>query len=86
MKTLPRGIIKRIHVSQPNLRLNRKDGGSRPVFTIQTSQGPLYANYIELRGSSQVVSRPEKPLSCGARIWIETRAEVAYDDKGIARQ
>lgn len=71
-----RGLIKRIHVSQVNLRANRKDAGDRPVFTVQLSSGPLHGSKVEIRGSSQLVCRPERPLSCGARIWIETRAEV----------
>lgn len=77
MTSIRRGLVKRIHVSQVNMRANRKDGGSRPVFTIQTSKGPLYARHVEIVGASALVN-PEKPLKCGARIWIETRAEVRY--------
>ena len=77
--TIPKDTIKRIHVSQVNLRLNRKDGGDRPVFTIQTSKGPLYASQVDVRGPCHLISNPKKPLKCGARIWIETRAEVNYD-------
>ncbi len=70
------GLTKRIHVSQVNLRANRKDGGNRPVFTVQMSSGPLYGSKIDIRGPSELISRPERPLKCGARIWIETKAEV----------
>ncbi len=76
--TIRKGLVKRIHVSQVNLRANRKDNGNRPVFTIQTSKGPRYASHVEIMGASTVVSRPNKPLACGARIWIETHAEVRY--------
>jgi hypothetical protein len=75
---LPKNRIKRIHVNQKNLRANRKDGGRRPLITIQTSKGPLYADRVDIKGASALVSRPNKPLACGARIWIETRAEVHY--------
>lgn len=76
--TIRKGLIKRIHVSQVNLRANRKDDGNRPVFTIQTSKGPRHASHVEIVGASTMVSRPKKPLACGARIWIETRALVRY--------
>lgn len=75
---LPKNRIKRIHVNQKNLRANRKDGGHRPLITIQTSDGPRYADHVDIKGVSALVSRPDKPLACGARIWIETRAEVRY--------
>ncbi len=75
---LRKGIIKRIHVSQVNLRANRKDGGDRPLFTIQTSTGPVYASHVDIRGKSELVGSPNKPLKCGARVWIETIAEVEY--------
>lgn len=76
--TLPKNTIKRIHVNQHHLRANRKDGGNRPVLTIQTSKGPVYADHVDIKGASSLVFRPEKPLSCGARIWIETHARVDY--------
>ena len=76
--TLPKNNIKRIHVNQHHLRANRKDGGNRPVFTIQTSKGPVYADHVDIKGESSLVFQPEKPLPCGARIWVETRAQVNY--------
>lgn len=78
---LKAGTIKRLHVNQHHLRANRKDGGKRPVFTIQTTKGPYYGHHVDIKGPSQLVARPDKPLSCGARIWIETRAEVIIEDK-----
>ena len=75
---LPKNRIKRIHVNQKNLRANREDGGHRPLITIQTSRGPVYADHVDIKGTSALVCRPDKPLPCGARIWIETRAEVNY--------
>ena len=77
MTSIRRGLVKRIHVSQVNMRANRKDGGKRPVFTIQTSRGPLYARHVVIKGPSALVN-PGKPMSCGARIWVITTAEVRY--------
>lgn len=77
MQSIRKGLVKRIHVSQVNLRANRKDGKKRPCFTIQTSKGPIKARRVEILGGSSLV-QGEKPLSCGARIWIETWATVVY--------
>lgn len=71
-----KGLVKRIHVSQVNLRANRKDGGSRPEFTVQTSDGPMKGRSVKINGPAELISRPNKPLKCGARVWLETRAEV----------
>lgn len=68
---LANGYIKRIHVDQQKIRNKEPD----PI-TIQTSAGSLKAAEIDILGSSQVVFRPDTPLSCGARLWVETTAEV----------
>ena len=78
MPKIRRDLIKRVHVSQVRIRANRKDGGERPVFTIQTSSGPIAASRVEIKGPSSLV-HSKRPLPCGARVWIETRAEVEYE-------
>lgn len=85
MKKIRKDIVKRIHVVQANLHANRKDDGNRPVFTIQTSTGPVHAHRVEIAGPSVLVNS-EKPLKCGARIWIETRAEVSYMEHADGQQ
>lgn len=77
---LRRGTVKRIHVSQPNIKSNRKHGTKLPVLSVVTSSAPvLHADTVEIRGTSRLVYRPDRPLSCGARVWIETRAEVKLE-------
>jgi hypothetical protein len=41
-------------------------------------QGSLntYCHGVEIAGPSKVVYSPDKPLSCGAKVWIETESEV----------
>ena len=68
--------LKRIHVNQHMIRANLKDGGERPVLTMKTGKTNTYGHRVTINGPSQVVYSPDKPLSCGARVWIETRAEV----------
>jgi hypothetical protein len=69
-------MIKRIHVNQHHIRANGKDGGDRPVITVKNYKENIKCNEVEILGSSKVVYSPNKPLSCGAKVWIETEAEV----------
>lgn len=73
---LDEGYIKRLHVSQPNIRKNLKEGTNEPVLTIQTSKGPVYGHRVKINGESELVYSPNKPLSCGARVYIETTSEI----------
>ena len=69
-------MLKRIHVNQHNVRSNKKNGTNKPVITVKTSMSNDYAHQLEVLGPSKVIYRPDKPLSCGAKVWIETTAEV----------
>ena len=69
-------MLKRIHVNQHNVRSNKKNGTNKPVITVKTSKSNNYAHRVEVLGPSKVIYRPDKPLSCGAKVWIETTAEV----------
>ena len=67
---------KRIHVNQHVIRSNKKNRENKPVLTVKTYQDNTYGNEVNILGHSKVVYRPDKPLSCGAKVWIETDAEV----------
>ena len=67
---------KRIHVNQHNIRANGKDNGDRPVITVKTYKDNRYCNQVEIPGKSKVLYRPDKPLSCGAKVWVETDSDV----------
>lgn len=68
--------MKRIvHVNQHNIRANKK-GENLPVITVKTYKSNLKCNEVVIEGPCRIVYRPEKPLSCGARVWIETEAEI----------
>ena len=72
---------KRIHVNQHNIKANRKDGGTRPVITVKTYNKNHKCNEVNIHGPSKVIYSPDKPLKCGARVWIETDALVDLDCK-----
>ena len=65
-----------IHVNQHVIKSNRKNGMNDPVLTVKTYKENNYAHEIEIEGPSKVVYSPNKPLSCGAHVWIETQGEV----------
>lgn len=65
-----------IHVNQHVIKANRKNGTNNPVLTVKTYKENIYAHEVEILGFSKVVYSPDKPLSCGAHVWIETQGEV----------
>ena len=68
---------KRIHINMHKIRFNKKHGTNDPVITVKTSRSYRYAHGVDILGPSTVIYRPNKPLSCGARVWIETEGEVS---------
>ena len=67
---------KRIHVNQHKIRSNKKHNLNEPVITVKTSKSNNYGHEVEILGPSKIIYSPDKPLSCGAKVWIETEAEV----------
>jgi len=65
-----------IHVNQHVIKANRKNGTNEPVLTVKTYKSNNYAHEVIINGPSKVIYRPDKPLSCGAHVWIETESEV----------
>lgn len=70
------GTIKRLHVDKHVIASNRKNSEDKPPLTLQLSTGAIKCRRVRISGPSEFIYRPEKPLSCGARAWIETKAEV----------
>lgn len=69
-------MITRIHVNQHAIRRNKKTGGNEPVISVKRGRKNERAKAVWIHGPSCVVYRPEKPLSCGATVWVETSGEV----------
>jgi hypothetical protein len=65
-----------VHVNQHVIKSNRKEGKTDPVLTVKTYKSNTYAHEVDIKGDSRIVYSADKPLSCGARVWIETEAEV----------
>ena len=71
-----KNIKKKIHVNQHKIRSNKKHNLNEPVITVKTSKSNDYGHEVAILGPSKIVYSPDKPLSCGAKVWIETEAEV----------
>jgi|TARA_R110000851_G_scaffold309089_7_gene468414 hypothetical protein len=70
-----------IHVNQHKIRKNTKHGTDEPVLTCKTYKENLYAHEAILRTKdgvevARVIYSPHKPLSCGARVWIEVDTDT----------
>ena len=74
---------KQIHINQHNIRSNikLKSKDRLPVITCKTYKSNTKANRLEILDAdgeiaATVIYSPDKPLSCGARVWIETKNDV----------
>lgn len=65
-----------IHVNNHVIKRNAKTGEREPTLTVKQGRKNTYAHSVEILGPSRVVYSPDKPLNCGAKVWIETTAEV----------
>ena len=77
---------KIIHINQHVIRKNTKTGERNPVITCKTYNTNDYADRVIIKDKdgdevATIVYSPDKPLSCGARVWIETRNEIEIINK-----
>ena len=61
-----------IHINQHVIRNNSKHGLNDPCVTVKTYKSNEYFTSVEIVGPSKIVTT-NKPLSCGAKVWIETK-------------
>jgi len=73
--------IARIHVNQHVIKANAKNGENNPIFTVKQGGKNTYSFNVKVKGEMELVYSPDKPLSCGAKVWIETRGELILDEK-----
>tara|TARA_R100000808_G_scaffold6960_4_gene20402 strand:- start:18652 stop:18891 length:240 start_codon:yes stop_codon:yes gene_type:complete len=75
-----------IHVNQHKIKSNTKNKTCDPVLTVKTYKSNRYTSkaiIIDDAGNevARIVYSPHKPLSCGARCWIETNLKVQTDEE-----
>ena len=69
-------MTKIIHINRNIIQQNNKHGRSEPVCRVEEKGKIVYCMEVDIKGPSRMVYRPEKPRPCGAKLWIETDAEV----------
>ncbi len=68
----------RIHVNQHNIRANAK-GANLPVLTVKNYKSNTKCNRVKFI-EGEVIYSPDNPLSCGAKVWLETNQPVIILD------
>ena len=77
---------KIIHINQHIIKSNSKNNTNDPVITCKTYKSNEYANSLEIKDKDNVtiaklIYSPDKPLSCGAKVWIETESTVVLNNE-----
>tara|TARA_R100001369_G_C3232968_1_gene152495 strand:+ start:106 stop:345 length:240 start_codon:yes stop_codon:yes gene_type:complete len=70
----------RIHINQHHIKANAK-GSDLPVITVKDYKRNRKTNSAQIVDSkgfvvARVMYRPDNPLPCGAKVWIETDLEI----------
>lgn len=70
-----------IHVNQHNIKHNKKSTDKKPVLTVKNYKENKYADSVSIvvpgiGEVAKIVYEPDKPLSCGATCWIESKYDV----------
>jgi hypothetical protein len=68
--------MKIIHINRNIIQSNAKRGSEEPVCRVEENGVVKYCMEVDIRGPSRMVYRPDKPRPCGAKLWIETEADV----------
>lgn len=76
--------ITRVHVDQHAIRRNKKNGTHEPVITVKQGKTNRRGTGATISGGCKVVYQPEKPLKCGARVWLETSYPVEVEGEVAA--
>ena len=66
-----------LHVNQHHIKANAK-GAELPVLTVKDYKQNRRCNRAIIRDEvvAKLIYSPDKPLSCGAKVWIETELDV----------
>jgi hypothetical protein len=65
-----------IHVNKPQIDRNRKQETQEPVITIRSGARTSRCHIAEIQGSCRVIYQPDRPLACGATVWIEVDPNI----------
>jgi len=67
---------KFLHINRNIIQHNAKHGKNLPVCRVQEGHTSRYGQTVDIHGPSTMIYDPDHPLSCGAKLWIETEADI----------
>lgn len=65
-----------IHINKNVIQHNAKYGKNLPVCRVQQGNKSRYCKEVHINGPSKMVYNPDRPLKCGAKLWIETESSI----------
>jgi len=68
--------MKIIHINRNVIQRNAKRELEDPVVRIEENGKVMYCMEVDIKGPSRMIYRPDNPRPCGAKLWIETDADV----------
>lgn len=85
---MKKGLKKYLHVNKHKIASNLKHEKDDPVITAKTYKSNDYAKQVDILDKegnvvASLVQEMDKPLSCGARVYIVTNATIKVGDKII---
>ncbi len=69
-KKKPQKVIIHINKNVIQQNIKKKPEERQPVIAIKGAQLG-YVHHLEIPAPCRIVYSPDKPLSCGAKVWIE---------------
>lgn len=68
--------MKIIHINRNIIQANAKNNTTNPVCRVEEDGVVVYCMEVHIKGPSKMIYNPDNPRKCGAKLWIETEAEV----------
>lgn len=72
---------KLIHINRNVIQWNAKHGANIPVCRVSEGKETKYGRTVDIHGPSKMIYDPDNPLKCGAKLWIETEADITIEDE-----
>ena len=72
---------KLIHVNKNIIQYNSKHNVNLPVCRVTEGKETKYGRTVDILGPSKMIYDPDNPLKCGAKLWIETEADIVIEDE-----
>jgi len=69
-------VDTKVCVNSHKIKSNKKDKKNEPVLRVQRGSRIDYCHEFEIIGTCRVIYRPNNPLGCGAKVWVEIGPEA----------